>query len=323
MKYLKLTISTTHEAADIVGLILIEEGSQGVSIVDPNDISAVLSGDGWDYIEPSLEEIARLANQKSEVSVTGVLHTDYDIKNLESLLKELKERSEIDVGSLKIKKSEINAKNYENEWKKYYQVIEIGRLAIVPKWKDYEGELVPVRLNPGKAFGTGDHETTAMCLELMQELKLKDKVIVDVGCGSGILGIAAAKLGAGTLHLIDIDPLAIEAANENISLNDLSIDDHKIVKIAAQMNVAQGTFEALIQRTPVKNTIDMIFANLTADVLIAHAPNFANVLKKNSKLIVSGIINSRDNEVMKAFSNFKPVKKMKKGAWVAILFERM
>jgi len=323
MKYLKLTISTTHESADIVGLILIEEGSQGVSIVDPNDIKTVIENGGWDYIEPRLEDQAKKSGKKTEVFVSGVLHAGYDIAVLEGLLKELKERSEVNLGSLKIKKESLDSKDYENEWKKYYQIIEIGRLAIVPKWKDYEGELIPIKINPGKAFGTGDHETTAMCLELMQELKLKDKVIVDVGCGSGILGIAAAKLGAGVLHLIDIDPMAVDAANENISLNDLCHENHKILKLTAEVGATLGTFENLIQKTPVKNTVDMIFANLTADILIAHAQNFASVLKKNSKLIISGIINSRDSEVMKAFNNFKPVKKIKKGEWVAVLFERV
>ncbi|MCL2555529.1 MAG: 50S ribosomal protein L11 methyltransferase [Firmicutes bacterium] len=324
MKYLKLTITTTHEAADIVGLILIEEGSQGVSIVDPNDIRFVMERDGWDYIEKDLEEKAKKSNKKTaQVSVSGVFHKDYDIKVLNNLLVELRERSEIDVGLLEIKTEDIDSKDYENEWKKYYQIMEIGRIAIVPKWRDYEGELISIKLNPGKAFGTGDHETTQMCLELMQELKLKDKVIVDVGCGSGILGIAAAKLGAGVIHLIDIDPLAIEASKENMSLNDLSSEDHKILKITSEVITGLGTFENLVQKTPVKNTVDIIFANLTADILIAHAASFASVLKKNSKLIVSGIINSREIEVMKAFNNFKPLKKMKKGEWQAVLFERI
>ena len=324
MKYLKLTVSTTHECADIVGLILIEEGSQGSIILDPNDINDVMKNDGWDYIDRGLEKEAKKAHKKcAEVFVSGVFHADYDIKVLENLLSELRERSEINVGTLKIAKEDVEPKDYENEWKKYYQIMEIGRIAVVPKWKDYEGELIPIRINPGKAFGTGDHETTAMCLELMQELKLKDKVIVDVGCGSGILGIAAAKLGGGVIHMLDIDPLAVEATKENMSLNDLVQEDHKILKITSEVGVGLGTFENLIQKTPVKNTVDMIFANLTADILIAHAQGFASVLKKNSKLIISGIINSREADVLKAFNNFKPIKKMKKGEWVAVLFERV
>ena len=322
MKHLSITITTTTEAADIVSLILIEEGSEGVSVKDSADVREVLSGGGWDYIDEQLLS-GNTCNANGDnaggsgceaVLVSGVFEIDYDITRLYKKLEEFRALSEMPTGSLDVTAKEIESADYENEWKKFYEVIEVGRLAVVPVWREYSGCLTPILMNPGKAFGTGGHETTYMCLQLMQRLDFTDKRVIDVGTGSGILGIAAVKLGAESCTMIDNDLQATESAAENAELNNI----YKSVEITC---CTLEAFKNWCARADVYLETDIIIANLTADILIAHKDLFKTVLKNGGSLIVSGIINSRLVDVKYAFSDYKIIEEITKGEWCALLLE--
>lgn len=300
MKYLSITITTTVETADIVSLILIEEGSEGTGIKDSRDLKEIMRGGSWDYVDNNI------LSDDENVYVSGVFAWDYDMKNLSDRLDELRENSPFDVGSLKIIAASMDNADYENEWKKYYKVLEIDKVAIVPAWLKYDGNLLPVLLNPGKAFGTGGHETTSMCVELMQALDLKAKRVIDLGCGSGILGLTALRLGAENCFMVDVDPQAMEATRENAALNGME----------RRIRIFEGEPDA----SKIQNA-DIILANLTADILIKYKQLFTDFLNSMGKyLIVSGIINSRIDDVLSAFKHFKILRREQKGEWQAILF---
>lgn len=299
MKHLSLTIKTTSEAADIVSLILMEEGSEGVSILDPKDIEFVKQNVYWDYMDDKLAD-------SQDVLVSGFFDNVFDLNIIKKRLEELKNNSQINVGSLEIKSGYIDSTDYENEWKKYFDVIEYEKIAIVPNWLTYNGSKPAIYLANGKAFGTGNHESTSLCLTLMQELDFTDKSVLDIGCGSGILGLSAAKMGAKNVLLTDIDPLAVEEATNNALANCLT--DKVEIK---QQSFADG-FVA-----------DILLANLTADLLISLRQNIDKLVLDNGYLIISGIINERAKEVKDSYSSFKEIKNLKKGEWQAFLFKKV
>lgn len=191
-------------------------------------------------------------------------------------------------------------------WKQYYKPIKAGRVTIVPEWIEYvpqDGEYI-VKIDPGMAFGTGEHESTKMCLDLLQSLGMEGKSVIDVGTGSGILALAAAKLGAEHVEAYDIDDNAVKSAKENCALNNL--DDKIIVANANLLDKTAGKF-------------DVVLANITADVLITLARSLGNYMKKDGIVIISGIILKREDDVKNAFeeAGFSVFERINKGEWVA------
>lgn len=294
MKYIQLTVITNSDYADIISLDMIEAGSEGTSVTDSRDVKDVLRQKNfWDYYDDEL------LSDDARVLVRGFFPKDCDLSDL----KEKIAGYGSEAGVTEVLQDEIDSGDYENEWKKYYAPIEIGRVAIVPEWLDYAGALTQVRLDPGMAFGTGNHETTSMCIELMQEADLTGKRVYDIGCGSGILGITAAKLGAETVVMADIDENAVKAARDNAILNGVKCE------------ILQGDLFA--GKT---DPADLIVANITADVLLRLKKLFKPLLKPCGMLIISGIINERAPEIESAFSELKLVKRLKKGEWQAFAY---
>ncbi len=300
MKYKTITVFTNHNDADLISSAMFDAGAGGVSILDKQDFLDLVKSDViWDYVDESVLE-------QSEVVKVSTMYeqddSDFPIK-LEANLEELKKNG-VQFGE--ILRGEIDAADYENEWKKYYNPIKTKNITIVPTWIDYKaskGEKI-MRLDPGMAFGTGSHATTRMCLELMD---VDGKDVIDVGCGSGILGIAAAICGAKSVYMCDIDEQAVEFARKNALLNHVNATIEKA-------DLLQGEQKA-----------DFIFANITADILMRFSKSIGKHLRENGTIVLSGIIDTRLDEVIQCYQSagYQIVERMAIDDWRALKLKRI
>ena len=178
----------------------------------------------------------------------------------------------------------VEQEDWQNGWRKYYHPMDIGkRLAIVPSWQEYDTDRVKLILDPGLAFGTGGHETTSLCLEALDERVKGGERVLDIGTGSGILAIAALKLGAASAEGVDIDPVAVRTAGENAALNGVA--DQLTVLVGDLSDKASGTY-------------DIITANIVANAILSLAPAVPDLMAEDAVFIASGIIDSRKDEVI-------------------------
>ena len=313
MKYIELTIHTTTEASEIISDIMWQYTDYGVTICDRADIIALQTAKEttfWDYMDDELTE-----NKPSDVLVKCYIAEDIAEATVRSILQDIadaKERSEgfVPFGTLEETKRTVDGDDWIDVWKKHFRPIHLGRIVVVPEWIDYTpapDERV-VLLDSNMAFGTGEHETTSMCVELMQEYITPESVCIDVGCGSGILGISAIKLGGAKAYLTDIDPIAVESALHNAKLNEV---DTKTV-------VAHSN---LLDNTNVQG--DIMLANITGEVLKLLAPSIPKNLKKDGVLILSGIIESRLEMVKQAYKSvgLEVIFEKRKGEWFALVLK--
>ena len=304
MEWLQVTVSTTGECSELVAMILYDAGSDGVLIKDDADIRELIEKKlNWDYVD---ENLLRANDNKALVS--GFFHVGFDTSGIHSALENLKKNSVFKTGSLEVSVNGIDSADWENEWRKYYSPIEIDNVVIVPAWQSAPKDgKIPVFIEPGMAFGTGNHETTSTCVLLMQKLDFTDKVVLDMGCGSGILGITAAKLGAKEVILSDIDSQAIEASNANIKLNKV---ESKCKTICGDLDT--GSKQA-----------DVVIANITADVLIRLKDCLGLALRDNGYAVISGIINARVDEVKTVYSNgLTIIDSVNRCEWNAMLLKK-
>lgn len=300
MKYKTITVFTNHNDADLISSAMFDAGAGGVSILDKQDFLDLVKSDViWDYVDESVLE-------QSEVVKVSTMYeqddSDFPI-NLEANLEELKKNG-VQFGE--ILRGEIDAADYENEWKKYYNPIKTKNITIVPTWIEYnpkKDEKI-MRLDPGMAFGTGSHATTRMCLELMS---VEGKDVIDVGCGSGILGIAAAICGAKSVYMCDIDEQAVEFARKNALLNHVNATIEKA-------DLLQGEQKA-----------DFIFANITADILMRFSKSIGKHLRENGTIVLSGIIDTRLDEVIQCYQSagYQIVEHMAIDDWRALKLKRI
>lgn len=299
MKYKTITVFTNHNDADLISSAMFDAGAGGVSILDKQDFLDLVKSDViWDYVDESVLE-------QSEVVKVSTMYElgDKDFEaNLEANLEELKKNG---VQFSEILKGEIDAADYENEWKKYYNPIKTKNITIVPTWIEYNPEKDEkiMRLDPGMAFGTGSHATTRMCLELMD---VEGKDVIDVGCGSGILGIAAKICGARSVYMCDIDAQAVEFATQNAKLNN-------VVATIEKADLLEGEQQA-----------DFIFANITADILMRFSKSIGKHLRENGTIVLSGIIDTRLDEVIQCYQSagYQIVERMAIDDWRALKLKR-
>ena len=317
MKYIELTIHTTTEASEIISDIMWQYTDYGVTICDRADIIAMQTAKEttfWDYMDDELEE--GLASDKpSDVLVKCYVAEDVAGEVIPSIMKDIfdaKDRSEgcIPFGTLEDTKRTVDGDDWIDVWKKHFRPIHLGRIVVVPEWIEYSpapNEEV-VLLDSNMAFGTGEHETTSMCVELMQEYITPESVCIDVGCGSGILGVSAIKLGAAKAYLTDIDPIAVESATHNAALN--GVGEKTVVALSN-----------LLDDTQVQG--DIMMANITGEVLKMLAPSIPKNLKKEGVLILSGIIESRLEMVKAAYEavGMQVVFEKRKGEWFALVLK--
>lgn len=309
MKFIEFTVHTTTEGSELVADIFWNYTNYGVTVCDYNDIVALQSDKRtfWDYMD---DDVAR---PSGDVLVKCFLPVDIADENIRSIvgdIEELKERSAFPLGTLETARREVDGDDWIDIWKKHFRPLHIGeRVVVCPEWIEYapkEGEAV-VRLDSNMAFGTGEHETTAMCLELLQQYLRPGDAVVDVGCGSGILGIAALLMGAGFAYMTDIDYVAVQSAAHNAALN--GVDGR--AKIA---------LSDLLEDADVRGQV--MTANITADILCRLAGSIPKNLCPGGALILSGIIAPKLAQVIAAYEGvgLHLVKQLQRGEWYALAF---
>lgn len=300
MNWAEISLKTTSEGIEIVNGFLMAHGVSSVMIEDAADFQSFLADTTiyWDYVD---EELMKMASCDTVVKFYLADNPQgfETLNQIKADLPALREKSELDLGELALAVGYKEEEEWETAWKKYYHPIVISdRLAIVPQWERFDpkpGQRV-LRLDPGMAFGTGGHHTTRLCLSFLSQNLPVGCDLLDMGCGSGILSIAALLLGAGTVTGVDIDQLAVKISHENAALNGV---DNENLALHCGNVLSDG---ALADRLGEKQ-YDVIVANIVADVIIAMAPLFARYLKKDGFLVVSGIISERAGEVLSVLQN--------------------
>ncbi len=312
MKFTELTIHTTTEGSELIADILWRYTNYGVAISDVKDVIALQRNKVlyWDYIDENL------LNERQDVLVKAFVPNDETATTLPKIREDLEELSSncagfTKLGSLETTLREVEGDDWIEIWKTHFRPLHIGeKIVVCPEWIAYDKKPFEevVKLDSNMAFGTGEHETTAMCLKLLQKYLTPSSVCIDVGCGSGILGISAIKLGAKYAYLTDIDYVAVESAKHNSEING----------VADKVTVAHSN---LLDNAEIKG--DIMLANITAEILCGLAPSIPKNLKAGGRLILSGIIESRLEMVITAFTaqGLKLEKTLKEGEWLALSFK--
>lgn len=312
MKFTELTIHTTTEGSELIADILWRYTNYGVAISDVRDVIALQQNKVlyWDYIDENL------LSERQDVLVKAFVPKDETATTLPKIREDFEELSLncagfTNLGSLETTMREVEGDDWIEIWKTHFRPLHIGeRIVVCPEWIAYDKkpDEEVVKLDSNMAFGTGEHETTAMCLKLLQKYLTPDSVCIDVGCGSGILGISAIKLGAKYAYLTDIDYVAVESAKHNSEINGVS----------DKVTVAHSN---LLDNAEIKG--DVILANITAEILCGLAPSIPKNLRAGGTLILSGIIESRLEMVIAAFTaqGLKLEKKIREGEWLALSFK--
>lgn len=320
MNWTEVNIFTTTEGIDPVCGCLLGIGVTGFAIRDAKDFEEFLAdkNGNWDYIDDDLMNL-----RDCETCVTVYLPDDSQgadmLSALRSEMSALAARDENKTfGRLAVELANVREEDWANNWKQYFKPLTVGeRLVIKPSWEEYDptdGRTV-LEIDPASSFGTGQHNTTQLCLELIEKnLRGGDKVL-DLGCGSGILSIAAVLLGADKVTAVDISQNSVETAKENASKNNIPTEKYTaycgdIISDNALVEKIGGGF-------------DIIAANIVADVLIAMSPIFEKFLKKGGTLILSGIITERADEVIEAVKSkgYTLVEIREKDGWAAVSFD--
>lgn len=308
MKWAEITIKTTTEAVEAITNILYEQNVGGVSIEDPKDFKFQKKNEyDWDFVE---EEIFN--SGYDGVIIKTYITEERDVTEDVNLIKEkiqgLKDFG-IDIGEAIVELSQVDEQDWANEWKNYYKPTKVGKNVVVkPTWEEYEekeGDLI-IELDPGMAFGTGTHETTTMCIQQLEKYVKKDSKVFDIGCGSGILAIAAAKLGAKEVVAVDLDEVAVKVSKENINLNKV---ENKVVALHGNLTEV------------IKDKADIVVANIIADIIKILAKDIANFMKEDAVFISSGIIHAKVDEVKESLieNGFEVVEVQTLGEWNAIV----
>lgn len=309
MKWTEVRIKTTEEASDAISEMLTTIGAGGVAIEDPNDIRREISNPySLDYVDDEF-----LDALGEDVVIKAYFHEEYNKSELIQLIKEKISfiSNFLNTGEGYTGYSEVDDQDWATAWKQYYKPFNISeRVVIKPSWEEYTSEKdeVIIEMDPGMAFGTGTHETTRMCALLLEKyIKAGDEVI-DVGCGTGILSIIAAKLGARHVDAVDIDEVAVRVTKENCMLNGVSESVAAVKGILSDVE---------------KKSYDVMVANIIANVIIDISPLVPSYLKKGGLLITSGIIRERKQEVLEAYQKLGYVCETEEemGEWVAMVLK--
>ncbi len=318
MVYDELTIHTTTAGSEVVSGVLFNEGITCFSVTDPRDLAELIENGGVpvDYVESGLLDgqsdvtvrVYLARNEQGAIQKTGIIA---GVKRLKA------ENGNAEwLGSLDITVSESDDKDWENNWKQYFHPLSIGeKFLICPSWEKVPGEgRTVIEIDPACSFGTGRHETTALCLEELEKQDIAGKDVLDMGCGSGILGIAALKLGAKHVDAVDIDMVATRIAGENAEKNGIP---EGLMDIYCGNILTDGTLcESLAQ-----NSYSLILANIVADIISDMLPFFARCLDAQGHMICSGIISPRRDFVVDALgkAGFVIESIREKNEWVAIV----
>lgn len=310
MQWSEVSVRTSHEAMDVVAEIFHDLGASGAEIEDPALINEYISSGAWDYVDLPYSENTETVTVKAYLAADGKL--SYCMAELGRRLQELQEKADFPCGSCEVTARVVEDEDWAESWKAFFHTEKIGRrLVIKPTWEAYEpsgGELV-IELDPGAAFGTGTHPTTAMCLRELENLVQEGAVVFDVGTGSGVLAIAAARLGASRVMAGDYDATAVRIAGENIRQNGV------------ENIVETGTTDLW---SGFSGRAQVISANLIADLVISLLPGLEEHLAPCGHLLASGIITERAEDVKAAVerNGLALVKIIEDSGWVAMVIGR-
>ena len=309
MEWIEMTVHTTTMGADLISELLMDCGVAGTQIADRYDVLSSEKRDGmWDMIDESV-----LRNMSEDVLVKAFFQADGSQREKVHLARERiaalsGQDLGFDPGSLRIDMEDVQDEDWQDNWKQWYKPMRIGkRIVIRPSWERYEAkpdDLV-IEIDPGMAFGTGSHETTSMCIRMLEKAITPGCSCIDVGCGSGILALAAAKLGAADCTAIDLDADAVRVAAENVEKNHLQ----------DKIRTVHGD---LLEQ--VDGRADVIVANIIADVICYLCRPVRQRLKENGVFIASGIIREKEPDVLNALAlaGYQIADRLAEGEWVCL-----
>ena len=305
--WIEVRVITKSEALEPISGIFYSLDCKGVAIEDPEDILGREQGPlTWDFADINVLE------HKGKFAVVKAYFAEED--NIKDILQYVNERLTelnemgLDLGEAKVEHEKMYEEDWANTWKQYYKPSKVGeKIVVKPIWEEYEakdGDLV-VDLDPGMAFGTGTHETTRMCIQALERYVKEESTVFDVGCGSGILAIAAAKLGAKLAVGVDLDPVAVESSIENVGYNNLN-----------NIEILHGNLVEVID-----GKADIVVANILAEIICILTDDVKRVLKDGGVFITSGIIHDRVDMVCEKLeaTGFEVIEKNRDGEWNCIV----
>lgn len=312
MKWKSFRLKTTTQAEDIVSSMLADLGIEGVQIEDKIPLTAADKEQMFVDILPETEADDGIAY------LSFYLEEDADTESiLKNVRQKLEEMSEfMDLGECSIEESETEDVDWVNNWKQYFHQFYVDDILIIPSWEDVKPEdedKMVIHIDPGTAFGTGMHETTQLCIRQIRKHVTPDTEILDVGCGSGILGMLALKFGAKHSVGTDLDPCAIDATYENMEVNGISKDQYEVM-------IGNIIDDKAVQDKVGYECYDIVVANILADVLVALTPVIVNQLKKGGIYITSGIIDDKEETVVEAVkkAGLEVLEVTYQGEWVSV-----
>lgn len=313
MKWKKYTLTTTTQAVDLVSSLFDEIGIEGIEIEDNIPLTESETKGMFIDILPELPPDEGVA--KVSFYLDGKDDQERILKDVAKGLEELKLFT--DLGACSIEESETEDKDWINNWKQYFKPFTVDDILIKPTWETIPEEhrdKMLIQIDPGTAFGTGQHETTQLCIRQLKKYITKDTKILDVGTGSGILGITALKLGANEVFGTDLDENAITAVGENLEANQIGVDKFQVVK----GNIID---DKAVKDLAGYECYDVAVANILADVIIMLQKEIPAHLKKGGIFITSGIINMKEEAVRAAFAAndaFEIVEVTRQGEWLSV-----
>ena len=312
MKWNQFRLKTTTEAEDIVSSMLADLGIEGVQIEDKIPLTQSDKEQMFVDILPDIPE--------DDGCAYLTFYLDEDVDKQELLLKvrqELEEmRSYLNVGECTIEESQTEDVDWVNNWKQYFHQFYIDDILVIPSWENVEAkdsDKMVIHIDPGTAFGTGMHETTQLCIRQIKKYVTEDTEILDVGCGSGILGMLALKFGAKHSVGTDLDPCAIDATYENMDNNGISRDQYEVM-------IGNIIDDKAVQDKVGYEKYDIVAANILADVLVPLTPVIIHQMKKGGIYITSGIIEDKEDVVVEAVkeAGLEVLEVNHQGEWVSV-----
>ena len=312
MKWNRFRLKTTTEAEDIVSSMLADLGIQGVEIEDRIPLTQS------DKEQMFVDILPEIGADDGVAYLSFYLEEDEDKEQiLADVKRELEEMSAyVDVGECTIEESQTEDVDWVNNWKQYFHQFYVDDILIIPSWEDVKPEdedRMIIHIDPGTAFGTGMHETTQLCIRQIRKYVTDQTKILDVGCGSGILGMLALKFGAAYSVGTDLDPCAIAATHENMEVNGIPRDRYEVM-------IGNIIDDKAIQDRVGYECYDIVAANILADVLTQLTPVIVNQLKPGGIYITSGIIDDKEQTVVEAVkaAGLEVLDVTYQGEWVCV-----
>lgn len=313
MKWKQFRLKTTTQAEDIVSSMLADLGIEGVQIEDKIPLTE------QDKEQMFVDILPDIPDDDGTAYLTFYLDEKEDVAPvLMNVRKELEDmRAFLDVGECTIEESETEDVDWVNNWKQYFHQFYIDDILVIPSWekvKPEDSDKMVIHIDPGTAFGTGMHETTQLCIRALKKYVTSETEILDVGCGSGILGMLALKFGAKHSLGTDLDPCAIDATHENMEVNGIRKDQYEVM-------IGNIIDDKAVQDAVGYEKYDIVAANILADVLVPLTPVIIHQMKPGAVYITSGIIEDKENVVVEAVkaAGLEILEVNHQGEWVSVV----